>query len=461
MEDEAGSSFDPRITEVCNILWGNNVTNEIFQRWSQGFVFSRDEPTALVQKAGGPCAVIAPMQAFVLKYVNSVNHMRSIKEDEILKILVQAATDILKQTCKNNTNYFLFRRKKNRQVLNKLESENDEDSGGGGGGGGVGGATIENEKVDDISPQILDLHNISFIKFHENIEIVRKTGIEQVFREYSDDVTSYLTCSFGVLLFLYSVMLTRGLDELKDELADPTDSLIENTFGYGSQSLINLMLTGRAVSHVWDHEHDIGGLKLKGLDKQSSVGFLTLLEHLQLCEVGSFFKNPEHPIWVLGSDTHLTVLFSFEKQLVGKETPWEEARRVFKTFDCEGNNFIAVKNLGPLLQALGLVCEDDYVEIMEKKLDSENLGIILLKDFMDEFFPEEKKSTPDTFAVWHYNGLAKSSPDNKVRYHRGNAIILECNVRYVLESNSMLTVLQTKWPSIDVQWESNYTPSLN
>lgn len=51
---------------------------------------------------------------------------------------------------------------------------------------------------------------------------------------------------------------------------------------------------------------------------------------------------------------------------------------------------------------------------MEKRLDSENLGIILLKDFMDEFFPEEKRSTPDTFTVWHYNGLAKSSPDNKV-----------------------------------------------
>lgn len=99
--------------------------------------------------------------------------------------------------------------------------------------------------------------------------------------------------------------------------------------------------------------------ELKGLDKQSSIGFLTLLEHLQLCEVGSFFKNPEHPIWVLGSDTHLTVLFSFEKKLVGKETPWEEARRVFKNFDNEGNNFITSKNLGPLMQALGLVCEDD------------------------------------------------------------------------------------------------------
>ncbi len=34
-----------------------------------GFVFSDDEPTALVQLEGGPCAVIAPIQAFLLKNV--------------------------------------------------------------------------------------------------------------------------------------------------------------------------------------------------------------------------------------------------------------------------------------------------------------------------------------------------------------------------------------------------------
>jgi hypothetical protein len=30
-------------------------------------VFSDDEPTALTQLEGGPCAVIAPLQAFLLK----------------------------------------------------------------------------------------------------------------------------------------------------------------------------------------------------------------------------------------------------------------------------------------------------------------------------------------------------------------------------------------------------------
>lgn len=32
-----------------------------------GFEFSEVEPSALVQKQGGPCAVIAPVQAFLLK----------------------------------------------------------------------------------------------------------------------------------------------------------------------------------------------------------------------------------------------------------------------------------------------------------------------------------------------------------------------------------------------------------
>lgn len=32
-----------------------------------GFEFSPDEPSALIQKEGGPCGVIAPVQAFLLK----------------------------------------------------------------------------------------------------------------------------------------------------------------------------------------------------------------------------------------------------------------------------------------------------------------------------------------------------------------------------------------------------------
>lgn len=53
------------------------------------------------------------------------------------------------------------------------------------------------------------------------------------------------------------------------ELSDNSEPLIHSIYGYGSQGLINLMLTGRAVAHVWDNDQDIGGLseiKLKKFD---------------------------------------------------------------------------------------------------------------------------------------------------------------------------------------------------
>lgn len=102
------------------------------------------------------------------------------------------------------------------------------------------------------------------------------------------------------------------------------------------------------------------------------------------------------------------------------------------------------------------------VEIMKRKLDPENLGIILLNAFMEEFYQREESSTPDTFPLWHYNGLPRSNPDGKVKYNFGNAVLLECELKTMSsESNAMLTCLQTKWPSIEINWNTTKTPSLN
>lgn len=55
---------------------------------------------------------------------------------------------------------------------------------------------------------------------------------------------------------------------------------------------------------------------------------------------------------------------------------------------------------------------------MSSKLDPESLGIILMNAFMDEFFPEEVRSMPDTFNIMHYNGLPGSNFSLKVRILR-------------------------------------------
>lgn len=170
---------------------------------------------------------------------------------------------------------------------------------------------------------------------------------------------SELQQRYGVLLFMYSVLLTKRLEAIEAELLDTSEPLIHEVYGYASQALINLMLTGRAVLNVWDNDQDIGGLKLKGIDRQSDVGFITLMEQLRYCTVGSFYKNPKGAVWVMGSETHLTVLFSDERRLVSPETAGEIGRRVFKSYDPEGNNFIQTGALQEVLAALGLVSETE------------------------------------------------------------------------------------------------------
>ena len=55
------------------------------------------------------------------------------------------------------------------------------------------------------------------------------------------------------------------------------------------------------------------------------------------------------------------------------------------------------------------------VAIMKDKLDSENLGIITRSSFLEEFYPgETTPEIPKSFTLYHYNGLARSCPDNKV-----------------------------------------------
>ena len=54
---------------------------------------------------------------------------------------------------------------------------------------------------------------------------------------------------------------------------------------------------------------------------------------------------------------------------------------------------------------------------MKDKLDSENLGIITRSSFLEEFYPgETTPETPKMFTLYHYNGLARSCPNNKVKF---------------------------------------------
>ncbi|XP_019875967.1 ubiquitin carboxyl-terminal hydrolase MINDY-3 homolog [Aethina tumida] len=434
----AENATENNITGIKNLLWGpGEVRTDIFKRWSQGFYFSETEKSALEQSEGGPCAIIAPVQAYIIKNLlleySNLSFREQVTNETQNQYLVSALVEIL-ALCNVQKYHIVY--------LSDEFREKEEAS------------RIKSDASDAPRTSTCDP-----VLFHDNLRVEQLPSIFDVRKYYLSHIED-LKGQYGLLMFLYSVILSRGLEQVKSE-SDTQDPLIDATYGYGSQSLINLMITGRATTYVWDNDQDVGGLRLQGIERQSQIGFITIMEHLRFCTVGNYYKNPVHPVWVLASDTHLTVLYSDEKKLVSPETKSEMARRVFKNFDPDGNNFIKANLLQDVLQSLELVSEKDYVDIMKKKLDEESLGIILLDAFMHEFFPKEESSTPDMFTLIHYNGLAQSNMNGQVQYHVGSAILLESDLKSICESNPMLTVLQTKWPNIEVNWFQNVTPSLN
>eukprot|EP00058_Branchiostoma_floridae_P023329 XP_002608819.1 hypothetical protein BRAFLDRAFT_125611 [Branchiostoma floridae] len=335
------------LEDLLTLVWGRNIRPDVFNRWSQGFEFSEDEPTALIQHEGGPCGIIVPLQASLLK--------------------------------------------------NLLFSE--------------GAPEQWNNMSADQAKQLLLM---------SLCEVFELCGVEKV-------------------------VLVHQCTKKEKSGEEPMES-------------------GEGSGENMAAEEQEPTQELRGIPRQGKVGFLTLLEHLRYCEVGSYLKNPEFPIWILGSETHLTVLFSKEMTLVAPESRDAEARRIFKSFDPEGNGFISTILLGDVLRQLDLCAEEEYVDIMQKKLDSEQLGIIVLEQFMQEFFANEEKSPiPESFTVYHYNGLKRSSNNGKVQYQEGKAMIQELGeVKCVTTDNSAIkTCLATKWPGVEVLWDNDISPSLN
>ncbi|XP_041421814.1 ubiquitin carboxyl-terminal hydrolase MINDY-3 isoform X2 [Xenopus laevis] len=383
--------------ELVDMVWGkknaNDLVDSVFKRWTQGFVFSASEPTALEQFEGGPCAVLAPVQAFLLKrqlFNTEHSNWRSCQDEEQKEILCQTLSDILEMVSFNSNLYYLASWLKGKATQKSVPESSQQ-----------------NEQ-----PTALAAEELGFERFHALIQKRRFNSLSELKEAILESYSTWRN-KHGVLLFLYSVILTKGIENVKNEIEDAERPLIDPVYGHGSQSLINLLLTGHAVSNVWDGDRECSGMKLLGIHSQADVGFLTLIESFRFCKVGSYLKSPKFLIWVIGSETHLTVFFAKEMALVAPETPSEQARRVFQTYDPEDNGFIPDALLEDVMKALDLVSDTEYVNLMKTKLDPEGLGIILLGPFLVEFFLEQSSKVPESFTVYHYNGLRQSNHNEK------------------------------------------------
>ncbi|GMI82977.1 hypothetical protein like AT1G43690 [Hibiscus trionum] len=259
---------------LFSIVFGSGVSKDILAQWSnQGIRFSSDPETSmgLVQHEGGPCGVLAAIQAFVLKhllffpedlgkvaanmpqnlssrrssksqYVAS-NNFSAFTEDAKTRALVKSMSEIL-FLCGNNK----------RAVIATLSVVAD----------GIEGS--EGSPKDVIIAQVLeDLSIESASDLQKVLRVDTFTSPTNAFKRLEAMVPIFQS-RVGALLFLISALLSRGLDCVQANRDDPSLPLVTAPFGHASQEIVNLLLCGQAVPNVFDGRMDFGGgMFLKGI----------------------------------------------------------------------------------------------------------------------------------------------------------------------------------------------------
>lgn len=168
---------------------------------------------------------------------------------------------------------------------------------------------------------------------------------------------------------------------------------------------------------MFDGRIDLGGgMFVKGVSTPVEVGFLTLLESLNYCKVGQYLKCPQWPIWVVGSESHYTVLFALDTK-VQEENEFEyresQIRRAFDAQDQSGGGgFISVEGFHQVIRETKINLPTDKIEHLC------STGFIVWSEFwqilldLDKSLGGMKDSTglmgKKVFDLYHFNGIAKS-----------------------------------------------------
>ncbi|CAN4116491.1 unnamed protein product [Withania somnifera] len=387
--------------ELFSMIFGCEVTKDILGQWTnQGIRFSPDPDTSmgLVQHEGGPCGVLAAIQAFVLKYLlffsddlnmgspglsgnvglrrlankesSGADIFSSLSEEKKSRALVRGMCEIL------------FMCGSNRRVviasLRTLDANFE-------GSEGRSGDEVISKALEGLSIESGDnLQKALIINTYTSLEdaLQRLEALLPVFRS-----------RMGAMLFLISALLSHGME------------------------IVNLLLSGEAVANVFDGRMDLGGgMFVKGISTTVEVGFLTLLESLNFCKVGLHLKCPTWPIWVVGSESHYTVLFALdtkvqeENELEGKET---KIRRAFDAQDQSGGGgFISVEGFHQVLRETNVNLPADKLQNLCSS------GYIVWSSFWQVLLDLDKSlgglKDPSglmgkkVFDLYHFNGIAKS-----------------------------------------------------
>ncbi|XP_075058069.1 inactive ubiquitin carboxyl-terminal hydrolase MINDY-4B [Mixophyes fleayi] len=132
--------------------------------------------------------------------------------------------------------------------------------------------------------------------------------------------------SHGVILFLYSLLFSRTIIRIHQDLDYTTTHLLHFCLGNYTvrQAVLNLMLTGRASPHVFNGDQALDperlGQKHHGVLTRTDVGYLQWsreeMEQDKLPQVGSMLKTPKFPLWLCNINGTYSVLFGTNASLL-------------------------------------------------------------------------------------------------------------------------------------------------
>ena len=174
--------------ELKKVMFGSNVTPDDVSRWySQGFVFCDNFPMwGLKQAQGGPCGILASVQAEIIRELCfsqskiSLNNLQNVSSDELNQVFMNALMNILKRSSQSNRKYIIVNRVMGK-VLSSSSSEKD-------------------------------------------FEIFEISDYSEAHRILSSCLES-LKSESGVVLFLMSLILTRGVENIKADMDDEFNSV--------------------------------------------------------------------------------------------------------------------------------------------------------------------------------------------------------------------------------------------
>ncbi|KAJ3070480.1 hypothetical protein HDU98_006523 [Podochytrium sp. JEL0797] len=275
------------------------------EEWKgKGFCFGTNAEVAygLVQIKGGPCGLLASVQAYVLKHLLFVEKAHNIRNGKLRPgltqcqtALVDALTEILWQA--GGTRH-------RRAVV-----------------------AIYNPNLRATSSTTAHAHREKYVPdgITENMQLFEFFDVNLLKAFVASRLATFAVNDpnrHGLIQLLYSVILSRGTETIRDEDFDEVECSMIGRHGYCTQEMVNLILMGQAVSNVHDGDFQLGegaDVKvLKGIKKQCQFGYLSLFEHYGSLKVGDYYKTPVLPIFVVCSESHFTCLFSLDKEILFK-----------------------------------------------------------------------------------------------------------------------------------------------